>query len=345
MIILIADCLADYKSSRRKLAKGLKDNGYKVLVVIYGEDDSPDGDYFGCKSLLKWFKIIYPIRKEIELIDSYKFAPNLLNSISSIMFPYYVVININGLGRYFAYKKFNYKRIIYILIYKFISSRSNTIYLQNTCDRKKLRIPESNKVRIISGSGIRLPMSLNCEKRDRIIFVGRLLRSKGVLYAIDLVRELNKYSSTIRFEIYGSPDNGFDGISKSEILDYIDGDDNIVYEGYSDDLNKVFKETDLLIYPSVYGEGFPRVVLEALSNGSKAAIGPFCDWQNLLVPDVVVGLTLEKSKDVKILQRIISAKRTSQNQDSLMSILEKYSFNNILNKKLRLYEEAIAKNI
>jgi glycosyltransferase involved in cell wall biosynthesis len=41
--------------------------------------------------------------------------------------------------------------------------------------------------------------------------------------------------------------------------------DRVIYTGYRNDIPSVLKDIDVLIFPTINGEGFPRVILEAMA--------------------------------------------------------------------------------
>jgi len=103
---------------------------------------------------------------------------------------------------------------------------------------------------------------LNClsEKSDKInfIFLGRLIREKGVFDIIDAVNVLNS-ESNLQFsvDIVGSGPE-LNGLSKLDI-------ENIQVLGRKTgfELESILKRSNVLLLPSYYPEGFPLVFLEA----------------------------------------------------------------------------------
>jgi glycosyltransferase involved in cell wall biosynthesis len=43
--------------------------------------------------------------------------------------------------------------------------------------------------------------------------------------------------------------------------------DRVIYIGYRNDIPSLLKEIDILVFPALIGEGFPRVILEAMAAG------------------------------------------------------------------------------
>lgn len=104
-----------------------------------------------------------------------------------------------------------------------------------------------------------------------LIYVGKLNYSKGVPQLIRAFREVAKeIEDPIRLNIVGSGQ----GLQKESIISLgEESGDNVSFLGQLDQeqLAEYFRESDLFILPSFY-DGFPKVLLEALSSGCRAII-------------------------------------------------------------------------
>ncbi|MGC9107562.1 MAG: glycosyltransferase family 4 protein [Infirmifilum sp.] len=98
------------------------------------------------------------------------------------------------------------------------------------------------------------------ERKFIVLFVGRLVKVKG----IDIILELASMMSDIEFYIAG------DGPLKEKVEKATIKNKNLHYIGkISVDLLSIwYNAADLLIIPSIYDEGFGRVIIEALACGT-----------------------------------------------------------------------------
>jgi len=103
-----------------------------------------------------------------------------------------------------------------------------------------------------------------------ILYVGKLEKNKGVHVLIEALGILaKKYpkTKTFRLNIVGS------GIMEQELRDitrYRDIAEIVHFHEFIDDsftLASIFARSDLFIVPTVYSEGFPRVIDEAMASG------------------------------------------------------------------------------
>lgn len=109
------------------------------------------------------------------------------------------------------------------------------------------------------------------ERRDkkllRVIFTGRLLRSKGVVELIEAARLLrSKYEGKAEFLICGRPGGGSDGIGEDEMLALTDGN-YIKWAGERNDIADLLRESEIMAFPSTYREGVPLSLIEASASG------------------------------------------------------------------------------
>ncbi|MBD3194431.1 MAG: glycosyltransferase [Candidatus Lokiarchaeota archaeon] len=104
-----------------------------------------------------------------------------------------------------------------------------------------------------------------------IIYVGKLSYSKGVPQLIKAFREVaNESEIPLRLNVIGSGQ----GPQKEEILslgEQCDADVYFLGQIEQEALAEYFRKSDLFILPSFY-DGFPKVLLEALSSGCRAII-------------------------------------------------------------------------
>ena len=96
-----------------------------------------------------------------------------------------------------------------------------------------------------------------------VAFVGRMLRSKGVLDAAAAVRSLRARGLAIELILAGptDPDNP-DSLDEAA-LRAIAAEPGIEWLGHVHDVREVWRRAVIAIFPSTYGEGVPKALLEA----------------------------------------------------------------------------------
>lgn len=100
-----------------------------------------------------------------------------------------------------------------------------------------------------------------CNNIKNIIFIGRLVRKKGIYEFIKIAK--NKKGAKYKFYIYG------DGSAKEKkkIAKLLIEENNIFFMGYKNNISEAFNDADIFLFPSRYIEGLPRVIMESMIYG------------------------------------------------------------------------------
>lgn len=200
-----------------------------------------------------------------------------------------ILNTITGLG--YAYEKGGIVQNVSNRIYSRILDMAETNIFQNEADRKMFiekRLVSSSRSMTIVSSGVDCSKySINKRSTEseklRVAFIGRILWQKGFREFIDAARELRRKGDSIQFDVYGElAEEHPDGVSKEYVDQQIEAG-TIQYHGFVQKSEEIYPNIDLLVFPSYYGEGVPRVVLEANACGIPAIVS-----QSRWVADVVV---------------------------------------------------------
>ena len=240
--------------------------------------------------LILFFRSLKP-----RIVHSHTLKTNFLTSIAAFIFGTPCIISFAGLGQIATSK--GLKRIIFILLIKvigFVSHRdlSNNSILrnekrtsfifQNKNDMnfvsKIIKIPYEQK-HLILGSGVPdyflkkrkinnwIRQNNNLSNKNNIkinlIYLSRLLKSKGILTFVEIANNFKKSNSSV----YGSIDpSSSDSLTKEDIKNIIETNQNLKFYGFKKEplLEQTYKYPILLV-PSNYGEGLPRGIVEAMA--------------------------------------------------------------------------------
>lgn len=105
---------------------------------------------------------------------------------------------------------------------------------------------------------IKLGISLN----DFVfIFVGRLVKDKGINELVAAFELLQKEKSTVKLVLVGNYESDLDPL-ESKTLEIINANKSILSVGFQNEVRTYFSIANALVFPS-YREGFPNVVLQA----------------------------------------------------------------------------------
>lgn len=124
-------------------------------------------------------------------------------------------------------------------------------YSENFCNdlRRELGIPQEDLV---------------------FIFVGRLVRDKGINELVEAFSELQKKHAGISLLLVGPFEQELDPVRESAVKE-INENPKIFSVGYQEDVRPYFSISDVLTFPS-YREGFPNVVMQAGAMGIPSIV-------------------------------------------------------------------------
>ena len=195
------------------------------------------------------------------------------------------IFSISGLGGVFSSGSAGFfvkiRKYVLSTLYRISIFASGGYFIfQNSTDQSVISGLAAGRIRsvIIPGSGVDLEVYKPSERtpQNYLVFTMacRLLKDKGVrefIRASNVVDEAKAPFENVRFLLAGSPDSENAGsISFGEISKL---DDRGVVEvlGHCEDIPTLFSKTDVVVLPSYYGEGLPKVLIEAAACG-KAVI-------------------------------------------------------------------------
>lgn len=161
---------------------------------------------------------------------------------------------------------------IQVLLYKISVPYLDKMIFLNLDDQKDLiqkygiRVPQ---VHILGGIGLNLkdyPYVVAKNDPIRFLFIGRLLKEKGIFELIQAIRIVKQKYPKADFTILGSIDHENMGALKQEQLDQLIKEKLFEYPGYVTNVNEWLTGSSVFILPS-YREGVPRSTQEAMAIG------------------------------------------------------------------------------
>jgi glycosyltransferase involved in cell wall biosynthesis len=128
---------------------------------------------------------------------------------------------------------------------------------------------DPSRVALIRGSGVDTAhFAALPEPEGRSItvaLVGRMLRSKGVLDAVNAVRRLHVEGVPVELLLAGAADpDSRDSLSTDRLAE-LAAELGVEWLGHVADVREVWRRAHVAVLPSSYGEGVPKALLEAAS--------------------------------------------------------------------------------
>jgi glycosyltransferase involved in cell wall biosynthesis len=146
-----------------------------------------------------------------------------------------------------------------------------------------------------------LRQELEIEVSDFVfVFVGRLVKDKGINELVSAFMKIQTNSSKkLKLLLVGPLEQDLDPLAP-DVLQTIDSNPDIISLGFQKDVRPYFAIGNALVFPS-YREGFPNVVLQALSMGIPALVSDI-NGCNEIVQDGYNG-SIFPAKDEIALQK------------------------------------------
>ena len=197
---------------------------------------------------------------------SFTIKPNIYGSIAAASLGVPAIPNVSGLGTVFI--RPGLLQHIVTHLYRFGFRRAPIVFFQNAEDCQLFidrEIVKPEQARVLPGSGVdleRFRASALPHGPPVFLFIGRLLRDKGVIEFVEAARHLRASHSKLRFQLLGPIDEeNRTSIRKSELSQW-EKEGIIEYLGASDDVRPFIAAASAVVLPS-YREGLPRSLLEA----------------------------------------------------------------------------------
>jgi glycosyltransferase involved in cell wall biosynthesis len=185
---------------------------------------------------------------------------------------------ITGLGYVFQNKSVRARllKTVVARLYRVALAGADTIFFQNADDRDlfcRLRIVSARaKTRITNGSGVdltRFTPQPQPAGDPRVLFIGRLLKDKGVAEFAEAARIVRQDHPQVVFEMIGWYDEGNPAsVDRNAMQLWLD-EGVVSWNGPSDEVRPALARAAMFVLPS-YHEGTPRTVLEALATARPA---------------------------------------------------------------------------
>lgn len=210
---------------------------------------------------------------------------------------------------YFHYQAYNYKDYVPM----------NSFYLPSGLEIDKFIVNEHER---------------EIDEVTRILFVGRLVKSKGIDVLIEAFRNI-KNKGKYELHIVGSGEMEV-FIENLEI-------NGLIFHGRLDDdeLLRIYKKCDIFVFPSK-GDIYGLVVLEAIASGeyvivNKTLRGVFDNFERLGV------LEYANHDYIDLADRILKFKKNYSHNKNVEDLLKKYDWKEIDNRLYMIIQDLVTK--
>lgn len=220
-------------------------------------------------------------RERPDIVHHLAIKPVVYGSIAARLAGVPAVINaLPGLGYAFVSSSASARLVRAVIVRAFrwtLNAGNSLLIVQNPDDRAVLiaeRAVAPERVRLIRGSGVDIGLFVQSAEpagSPVVMLASRLLWYKGVGEFVEAARIFKARRRNMnwqaRFVIVGDSDNHNPAAIPREQLTQWQDSGAIEWWGRRDDMPKVLAQANLVCLPSTYGEGVPKVLLEAAACG------------------------------------------------------------------------------
>jgi len=181
---------------------------------------------------------------------------------------------ITGLGMMFAGRGVIgwIARQLATVLYRRSLAKANVVFMQNEEHGTvfmDLALINKDQYQLIAGSGVNIELFHQQAIPSQsfvFVMVARMLEHKGVGDFIAAAKILRRAGNGAEFVLAGPIVEGPHSISEDRLQGWLDGSP-VRYAGAVDDVREQLARASVVVLPSVYPEGVPRILLEALATG------------------------------------------------------------------------------
>jgi glycosyltransferase involved in cell wall biosynthesis len=280
-------------SHRLPLALAAKEAGFEVSVVTrvcsHGEQIKAAGlELIPLELSRRGMNPLAELRLIARLISIYRseqpdivhhvaLKPVLYGTIASLFAKIPCVVNaLAGLGFLFSSHSLKARAVrpLVKLVFRLLLNRRNScVILQNPDDVRLLcdgRVLGRECIALIRGSGVDIQQFTVLPEpsgQPIVILASRLLWDKGVGEFVSAAKQLKIQGVSARFVLVGEGDAANPSAIPDSQLRHWHDEGDVEWWGRRDDMPAVMAQSHIVCLPSFYGEGVPKVLIEAASCG------------------------------------------------------------------------------
>ena len=281
-------------SHRLSIARAARDVGFEVLIATRVNQNKerienegfrliPIGLERKSRNIFKEVLSIFEIvkiyhREKPDIVHHVAVKPVLYGSLAARLAGIPAVVNaLAGLGFIFVAQgwKASVLRRLIVFAYRSAFSARNTIGIFQNPEDLKLFIDagvvKSEKTVLIRGSGVDTSRFIHLSEPagiPTVVLASRMLWDKGVGEFVETARILRKNGVKCRMILVGSPDEDNPASITEDTLRGWHAEGIVEWWGHKDDMPEVLSGAHIVALPTTYGEGVPKVLIEAASCGS-----------------------------------------------------------------------------
>lgn len=182
-----------------------------------------------------------------------------------------------------------------------------------------------------------------------VILVARMLWDKGPGDLVEAAKRLHAAGVKARIVLVGDTDAGNPGTIPEETLRAWHGHDGVEWWGSSNDVAGCYRRAHIACLPSVYGEGIPKSLLEAVASGLPVVTTDMPGCREVVI-DGVNGILIPP-RDITALTEALGKLiadadlRQAMGQQGRLRAEREFASTIVIDQSLAVYRAALAKSV
>lgn len=202
-----------------------------------------------------------------DIIITYTIKPGIYGGLLArwLNIPY--VVNVTGLGT--AFQNQGLLRTMIIRLWKMALHSATCVFFENQENAQvflDFKITTKDKIHVLHGAGVNLQdflLEAYPEEDDqvRFLFIGRVMREKGINELLCAIEQLHQKYTNIRLDVVGWCEEDYE-----PKLQELQNRGLVQFHGFQRDVKPYIRQAHVFVLPS-YHEGMANTLLEAGAMG------------------------------------------------------------------------------
>jgi glycosyltransferase involved in cell wall biosynthesis len=290
-----------------------------------------------------------------DIVHNVAIKPVLHGSIAARTVGGAAVVNaIAGMGYVFSSSSIRARAvrpIVELALRILLGGKAGRVIVQNPEDRAFLiqrRLAPASRISLIRGSGVDTAKFAPMAQADGtpvVMLASRMLRDKGIPDFVAAAHILLDRDVRARFVLVGGPDAANPASLSEQELRELTMRDGIEWWGRRDDMPAVFGAAHVVCLPTTYGEGIPKVLLEAAACARPIVATDVQGCREIVQPGANGLLVPPRDPDslADAITRLLTdeALRHRMGEAGRLLVQREFSIEHVVDATLNLYDELL----
>ncbi len=328
-------------------------SGLGFVCHVWNIDRRSINPFISVLRLRDLYRLIKTIQPEI--VHAITIKPNIFVGLIAHVLKTPYVLSVTGTGIIFSGKTLVIRMVrpIVRVLYRLASTKTRRkLIFENYSDLDyfvETGLCAAEDAVAILGAGVDIDQFNLTPERDRerplILFAGRLLWDKGLGDLVEAGKMLRKQGLDFAIKVAGIVDHDTINAIDEKTLDQWHDQGLIERLGNVRNMPALLEEVNIVVLPTYYGEGVPRILIEAGSCG-RAVVTTDMPGCREIIEHRVNGLLVPPRNVEKLTEALAELIKSAELREKMGNagrgkVKRFFSQQQVINETLQLYEELL----